>query len=308
MKQTIVWAIDAFPDSFGLERRMASALRALFPSCVLIPVYVLSDQSFAARGFSRLLRSALKPAALKSMSKLVADVRGLEVKKPRILCEASASQDECAHKLVRFAYKVHADLIAVGSHGRTALSRLLGLSFSEAVLTLSRIPVLIAGPSANPCLSPPQSIVFATDFSAACAGALDGILNLAEGFGAELHLFHKNSDPLDVLRAPAVSVFADTPWPVPTASTPGDERCRFSARGWLSRAEAKGVKTHLACENFREPTSRAIVQYLSRLGDASAVVAMVAQAGVFAGAFLGSVTREVIRQSPYPVYIAPVRA
>jgi nucleotide-binding universal stress UspA family protein len=50
---------------------------------------------------------------------------------------------ECAEEIVRAATDAHADLVVVGSHGRTGLAHALMGSVAEAVLRHAAVPVLI---------------------------------------------------------------------------------------------------------------------------------------------------------------------
>lgn len=308
----IVWAIEAFPNpqAYDFELKMASALRWHFPRSTIIPVYVLSDQIFAARGFGRFLRPALKPAALKAMRRIFAEIsktHNLQITRPRVLRESSSSRKDCAHKLVRFAEKVHADFIALRSRGIPLLARLMGYSFSEAVLRYSRIPLFIIGPNSEICVGPPKSVIFAGDFTSIPSRAMDEILKIVANFDAELHLFHKrDSNNFNPFQSIGISLFTEAFWPAHHSfhtEQIHEINLMKCYREWELLADAKGIKTRLANENFRETTSKAIVHYLRRLGDASALVALTARAR--RGTLLGDVARDVIRMSPFPVFMTP---
>lgn len=303
---TIVWAIEAFSSSTDSSAiRMASVLRWLFPHATLIPVYILSDAHFANLGFSRSLRTALKPAAAKSIARFFSERDDFPcLDQPRVLFEASASQDECAHKLVRFAAKTHADLIAIGSHERSVFSRLFGRSFSDAVLHLSHLPLLIAGPQVYPYAGPLKKAVLASDFISTPADSFDEFISLVASFGAELHLLHKSqSRAIHPLQAPGVSIFSETFWLAHSSAKKNETRQIESLHHWAQYACLKGIKTCVANENFREPSSQAIVHYLRRLGEVSAIVGLIMQAGH--GALVRGVIRDIIRLSPYPVCLSP---
>jgi nucleotide-binding universal stress UspA family protein len=84
--------------------------------------------------------------------------------------------------------------------------------------------------------------------------------------------------------------------------TPEDHRAE--AKRWQQRASEEGVHCVFKSENFREPLSDAIVEYVRSLDEASVLISMISHTGNMQAAILGSVTRDVIRQSPCPVYIA----
>jgi nucleotide-binding universal stress UspA family protein len=84
------------------------------------------------------------------------------------------------------------DLIVVGTRGRRGLSKLILGSAAEEVFRLSNRPVLTVGPHGTD--TPPkremQSILFATDFSADSARAMNYAISLAEEFQARLIVMH----------------------------------------------------------------------------------------------------------------------
>ena len=61
---------------------------------------------------------------------------------PRVSCEERLLAGEPADTIVRCADDEQADLIVIGSHGRTGLARLLLGSVAEAVVRRARCPVL----------------------------------------------------------------------------------------------------------------------------------------------------------------------
>lgn len=60
--------------------------------------------------------------------------------------------DDAAEAIRDHAAKVHADVIAVGSHGRSGLSRAIMGSVAEKVMREAGVPVLIVGPAAREAL------------------------------------------------------------------------------------------------------------------------------------------------------------
>ena len=307
-REPVVWAIDAFPDQLGLHAKTASVLREMFPQSEIHPVYVLSEEAFTDRGFTAFLKPALKPMALKAINSLLEETQCFDFRKPRVLTEASASRTACARKLLRYTKKIGAGHIVLGSHARRSLSRFLVGSFSEEILDHSPVPIIIAGPQTQLISAPPTAVIFATDFTPSCASGFTQILNLAASLNADLHLFHKG-DPDDIELEPVNTIGMDmfgSGWvSLESYIDQHTSDYRYDADECVRRAEELGVTTRLILQNFREPTAEAIVEYARNLDDPSALIAMVSQTGPVASAFLGSVTRDVIRTSPFPVYLAP---
>jgi len=89
--------------------------------------------------------------------------------------------------------KDHPGLLVLGTHGRSALKKLVLGSVAEEVLRLAPCPVLTIGPKAAPPNSDVasfKSILFATDFGAASAKAFPYALFLAQDCRSKLILLH----------------------------------------------------------------------------------------------------------------------
>jgi nucleotide-binding universal stress UspA family protein len=85
------------------------------------------------------------------------------------------------------------DLIVMGTHGRTGLSRVVMGSTAETVFRHASRPVLTVGPRAPSDARRTAAldrIVYPTDFTKASAEALPYALSLAQEHGAELTLLH----------------------------------------------------------------------------------------------------------------------
>jgi nucleotide-binding universal stress UspA family protein len=85
------------------------------------------------------------------------------------------------------------DLVVLGTHGRTGLSKLFSGSVAEQIFRKAHCPVLTVGPS-TPAVSSekwtPARILLATDFSTGSLHALPYALTLAEDGKAELIVLH----------------------------------------------------------------------------------------------------------------------
>lgn len=89
--------------------------------------------------------------------------------------------------------KYSADLIVVGTHGRTGLSKVAMGSVAEEIYRRASCPVLCVGPRVpHDELHTPEfrRILFATDFSHASLAALTYALSFAEETEAQLTLLH----------------------------------------------------------------------------------------------------------------------
>jgi nucleotide-binding universal stress UspA family protein len=114
-------------------------------------------------------------------------------------------RDGTAHEeILRTAGEVGADLIVLGTQGRTGLRRLLAGSVAEAVLRRATCPVLAlhAPEDHPPTVGPIRVILHATDFSGHSRTSLRIARALARDHGARLLLLHVEATEGVVLAPP----------------------------------------------------------------------------------------------------------
>jgi nucleotide-binding universal stress UspA family protein len=98
-------------------------------------------------------------------------------------------------EIVQTALEHQADLIVVGTHGRTGFDYIMLGSTAERVIKLAPCPVLtvrVPGIQQKEEIEPPhvRHILVPLDFSSPSLDALEYAIQLVEGFGAELTLLH----------------------------------------------------------------------------------------------------------------------
>jgi len=106
--------------------------------------------------------------------------------------EALLEQGEIWDALKETADKYGIDVVALGTHGRRGLQKLLMGAVAEEVLRLAHRPVLTVGPQSSeiPPEGKPRNILFATDFSIDCVHAMNCAVSLAQKFAARLISVH----------------------------------------------------------------------------------------------------------------------
>ncbi len=109
---------------------------------------------------------------------------------------------ETIHTLI---HARNADMVVVGTHGRSGLGRVLLGSVAECVFRNAACPVLTVGPKV--ATDAPREIefnrvIFATDFSDESLAAAPYALSLAQEFQARLTLMHAVKLPLEPLESP----------------------------------------------------------------------------------------------------------
>ncbi len=100
------------------------------------------------------------PAALQAEA--VARLQALPAPSGKVAVERHVVEGDAAEVTLRLAKELHADLIVMGTHGRTGLGRLLMGSVAERVLREADCPVLtvkatvpVPGPEAGSAAAPP---------------------------------------------------------------------------------------------------------------------------------------------------------
>jgi nucleotide-binding universal stress UspA family protein len=187
------------------------------------------------------------------------------------------------------AEKTGADLVALGTRGRTGLKHVLLGSIAERVVRLAPCPVLTV--KAGDRGAPLRRLVVATDFSAPAESARDVGVSLAKQFGAALHLVHAFDLPLTMI----------VPYEVPIPAAVIHE-AREAARKKLDAAvgaiRAQGVEAtgHLSVA----AAAPAIVQAAADLQADVIVIGTHGHTGL-RHVLLGSVAERTLRLAPCAV-------
>lgn len=114
---------------------------------------------------------------------------------------------EPAQEILKAARELGNDLIAMGTHGRTGLRRLLAGSVAEAVMRHAPCPVMALSSGQAP--SRVQVVLHPTDFSERAEPALRTARAVARERGAKLVLMHVM--PMEIVAYGAVPVPLDVP-------------------------------------------------------------------------------------------------
>jgi nucleotide-binding universal stress UspA family protein len=104
-------------------------------------------------------------------------------------------EGEVSAQLVNLIQEEHVDLIVVGTHGRTGVSKVAFGSVAEDVFRKASCPVLTVGPNSASDwpqreLGAEKAILFATDFGDLSLAALPYAASIANLAGAKLVLLH----------------------------------------------------------------------------------------------------------------------
>lgn len=105
--------------------------------------------------------------------------------------------------LIRQVEEHHADLLVIGTSGRSRIGKLFLGSSAESIFRQAPCPVLTVGPRLVATEAPvegPRKILFCTGFSKHSLAAGEMAIRIAERQDGELTLMHVGPDPLTGLR------------------------------------------------------------------------------------------------------------
>jgi nucleotide-binding universal stress UspA family protein len=207
--------------------------------------------------------------------------------------EAQSTQQAILDQAERLA----ADLLVLGTHGRSGFERLLLGSVAEKVLRTSRLPVLTV-PARVPAVVPAgrdpfRRILYATDFSSGSLGALHYAASLAERGSASVTILHV-VEPLPVGYDPAISLAFD----VNTYESSLEDSAREKLREWVPESVRSRCETHDVVT--RGKPYREILRLASD-GEIDLIALGVHGRGAVDRLVFGSTTEHVVRRATSPV-------
>lgn len=287
--RTIVAALDfSVGAKAAIPRAAALAARA---HAALHLVHAVGEP-LAAPGTDRALRERLEQFAAGVLADGTQEPPALD---PPTIAVVHGRTVPAA--ILHYAATVEADLLVLGTHGRSGMSRLLMGSVAEACVAASPRPVLTVPQGAETGTpSPSAPVLVAVDFSDLGRAALRAGRALADLHGANLELAHvvRDSGPftgllpsaLDLGRVDAVR-----------AETVRQRLARF----------AEGVPVRAIHVSLGSP-SRMIAALAEARGAGAVVLGTHGRAGV-AHAILGSTTGATLQRAPCAVLTVrrPVR-
>jgi nucleotide-binding universal stress UspA family protein len=208
--KTILIGLDFTDASDAALEQGAVYARAHGAKVVLVHASGLSDGAVdvhaeglrAAAPWASYVTVRLREAEAR-LAKAAAKVAELEVEVATRLVHGFADA-----VLVSTAQDVGADLVVVGTHGRSGIDRWLLGSVAERVTRLSTGMVLVARPLVRPVRRVPDRVLCATDFSEGAALALEAAVRLLPP-GGSVDLVHAFYTPFDFGLPPPADAIAE---------------------------------------------------------------------------------------------------
>jgi nucleotide-binding universal stress UspA family protein len=207
--------------------------------------------------------------------------------------EGRVVEGVAAYEIIETAKDSEADLIAMGTHGRTGPERVFFGSVAERVVRISPVPVLtvrrpghgfVEGVVGQKRTVGLKAILVPTDFSESSAYAARYATALARQYGARLHVLHV----------------------IPMAATGPDRKFlekemrpeAEASMGQFMKDECKGLDVNRDVR-AGEPLGEIVIQ--AREKDADLIVMGTHGRTFLTYALLGSIASRVVRKAPCPV-------
>jgi nucleotide-binding universal stress UspA family protein len=178
----------AFDRAVGVARCYEGRIAVLhvFPVFSAMPVVPYGPEGPGSFG----LQGADRDHALKELARFLALEEPIGTPIEYHVAEAPLVHKEIAAQ----ASRLSADLIVLGTHGRSGFERLMLGSIAEKVVRTSRVPVMTVPPHVPDAVplgrDPFRRILFATDFSEGSEAALRYAASLAQHAAAPLTVVH----------------------------------------------------------------------------------------------------------------------
>jgi nucleotide-binding universal stress UspA family protein len=191
----IVCATDLSPASAPAwaEAQLISRLfRAEILLLHVVAPPILPVEGYIAPGFYQDLVTEADRSAQEELDRLR---RSAEGSAPRI--ETRIEVGSPALRILEVAGQTAADLLVVGTHGRTGLRRLVLGSVADRLVRQAACPVLTVPAGAGTRAPRPLArICYATDFSSTALAAWPWVVALATVTGAEVDVVHVTFEPV----------------------------------------------------------------------------------------------------------------
>jgi len=257
---------------------------------VVPPLPVLPTKGNLPELYDELIQSARREAEA-GFDRLLASVAGSGIN-VRIHLEDGPP----AQRILEVAAKEAADLLIVGTHGRTGLSRAIFGSVADRLVRQAPCPVLTVQPTLREV--PRREIrrlCYATDFSPTARAAWPWVVAIARPSGAQVDLVHVTFQPVPDRHLSAEALARMTHMLHEQGRTEAE---RFLAGSELPREQIRLCLTH------GDPGEQ-IVHRVQEQADDLIIMGTHGWSGVVRW-MLGSVAHHVIQAAPCPVLtIAP---
>lgn len=291
----ILWAIHPYEEMASILKAEASAIRFLASKSDLVttePVFVVTPGVLPSDVFRESLPRLRNDAATK-MSQLLMSLSWPTLEKPVILESGSDHIESVVRVFLEHAEKAHADLIVLGTHSRRGITKLILGSFAETLLLHSPVPLLFVNPNYSKSWSSrkPATILFPTEFEDDIEEYFEKVVHLAKKHGSRIDVIH-------VLPSHSRSGISSHLWKKQQPLL--EDRAKEMEKQFRQTAMRHGVEIKFNLIQSDGSVTDEILSATKRLRPL--MIAMRAKSGELKTLFAGSITRQIVRASPCPVW------
>lgn len=299
--ERILWAMDPFSEK-ALQIKTLEAIHqfAQNTEAVIEPVTVLSpDQMRLPIQAFRSEAANFRLKAEEILNDWLSGIKEDNLLPFTLLVSEKYSIKSSTDMLTSYAKDSGASLIAVSTHARKGIARLIAGSFAETLLLRATLPLLVINPSVK--LEPITKILFPTDMSGASKIAFDQLVLVARKLGADIILYHK----VEYVIPDTYSVFTHHKLYEDYMDKDLENR-EEHLKGWIRAANQKFVKAELIFD--REPSfvTQGVMEAVKKTG--AQLIALCSHTGPVSAIMLGSVSRQILREAQCPVWTLHVDA
>ena len=299
ISKCVVWAVDPFAKDFIFQKTAVTAIKHLGAEKGLpvIPIYIWRETKVVG------LQSGISALNLKRHHELgqkridlLTEGEDVEFKSLQIIAKPLISLREGAEHLIQKSKKLNADMIVLSTHARKGLENWFVGSFAETLSFISDVPLLIAQPHWK-LRSTDRRVLFLTDFSQESYTAFEELVETAKIRNWSITLFHQlkmEFYPTGEIAFAAWEVYQDT-------FREEEHQKRFLAHQLVEIGGRRGVKVEVLIDTEHAGSVDTIA--LNLLNSNHLMVALASRSTFLQRAFLGSTTRQLIRNSPVPVWV-----
>lgn len=218
----------------------------------------------------------------------------------RVITRKQPGHKHAAQGLVSFATKVKAECILISTHGRHGLERMALGSFAEAVIMMSKIPVIITNPERN-VPKEVKKILVPTDLSKSSMKFVSNIADYAKKLNAEIVLYYKQPDPLDPIIQQGVYSLGGG-W-ISVQKFVDAELARKTKQ--IEKLEWMLRKKSVPVSHVLDSSPGDLVESIDRVAreNGADMCAVLTHAGAWTATMLGSVARGLVRHASVPVMV-----
>lgn len=294
----LLWPIDLAPENRELNIKIAKSIKALTRehAVEIEPIHVLSPAT--ARLNFEILKFHLddyRKAIHGNIGRILTKTKLIKVTPCTILETSDSSLTQAAKALADYAVKNQFDIIAIPTRGKTGVSRVLMGSFVEALVHQAATPVFVINPREVPATKY-KEILFPTDLSDHSVKAFEEILPLAKFLSAKINLFHQ----VDYTSLINLGFYSAGVSYGPVIKKDHDQKMKIMQK-MVDTGEAAGISVVPIVTERLGRVADLIVKESKKMKNV--IIAMDSQSGPISAFWLGSISREVLRSAPCPVWV-----